>query len=145
MIWEANGAGPDRNYGETAIFEFGRKAKNGPKIRFLLSQPPKICFKTDIYLGKGYFFLLTTLPGRGRNMVRVKKCYFFFGLKIRISAQKSVFDMGPRFLSMRRLCASALAPFRHLRIYCATFRFRVTPVFVWGPVRRAKKSNPTPL
>ena len=78
MIWEANGAGPDRNYGETAVFALGRKAKNGPKIHFLLSQPPKICLKTDIYLGKGYFFLLTTLPGRGRNMVRVKKCYFFF-------------------------------------------------------------------
>jgi hypothetical protein len=36
MIWGANGAGPDRNYGETAVFAFGRKAKNGPKIRFSL-------------------------------------------------------------------------------------------------------------
>ena len=29
-------------------------------------------------MGKGYFFLLTTLHGVGRNMVRVQKCMFFF-------------------------------------------------------------------
>ena len=32
----AKGAGPDRNHGETAVFAFGQKVKNGPKIRFLL-------------------------------------------------------------------------------------------------------------
>ena len=47
-----------------------------PKISFLgqkifQKKTPKICLKTDIYLGKGYFFLCTTLPGRGKNMVRV--------------------------------------------------------------------------
>ena len=46
------------------------------KISFLgqkifQKKTPKICLKTDIYLGKGYFFLCTTLPGRGKNMVRV--------------------------------------------------------------------------
>ena len=33
------------------------------------------------YLAKGYFFLWTTLSGRGRNMVRGNKCMFFFGSK----------------------------------------------------------------
>ena len=28
------GDGPGRNYGETAVFTFCRKAENGPKIRF---------------------------------------------------------------------------------------------------------------
>ena len=32
-------------------------------------------------MGKGYFFLLTTLPGRGWNMVGTKKWGFFFGPK----------------------------------------------------------------
>ena len=49
------------------------------------------------------------------------------------------------FLAQGRAYPSAWGPLWHLRIYCATFRFRVTPVFVRGPVRRAKKSSPTPL
>merc|ERR1712121_580224 len=35
--------------------------------------------------------LWTTLPGRGRNMVRVKKWGFFWGQNFRIFAPKSVF------------------------------------------------------
>ena len=62
---------------------FCRKADFGPKIRF-----PKT--KTDIYLGEEYFFLCTSLPGRGENMVSMKKCSFL-GPKIRISALNSVF------------------------------------------------------
>merc|ERR1711894_846686 len=57
MTHNDNGAGPGQIYGETAVFTFCRKAENGPKIRFFPKKIPK--------LGKGYFFLLTTLPGRG--------------------------------------------------------------------------------
>jgi len=40
----------------------GKRAKNP----FFFSKiTPKIGQKTDIYLEKGYFFLFTTLPGRG--------------------------------------------------------------------------------
>ena len=35
-------------------------------------------FRTDILLEKGYFFLLTTLPRHGRNIVRLKKWMFFW-------------------------------------------------------------------
>ena len=51
----------------------------------------------------------------------------------------------PFFWHMGRSFPSAWGPFWHLRIYCATFCFRVKPVFARGPVRRAKKSSPTPL
>ena len=40
---------------------------------------------------KRYFFLWTTLPGRGRNMVRIKKWDIFFWQNFRIFARKSVF------------------------------------------------------
>merc|ERR1712020_381746 len=68
-------------------------------------QPPQIPYKTDIYLGKGYFFLLTTPPGRGRNMVRIQKCSFFLGPKIP--------DFGPeiRFLIWAPDFFSELRPF----------------------------------
>ena len=44
----------------------------------------------DNYLGKGNFFLWTTFSGRGRNMVSIKKC-FFWGPKSRFLVQKSNF------------------------------------------------------
>ena len=37
-------------------------------------------FRTDILLEKGYFFLLTTLPRHGRNIVRLRK-WMSFGPK----------------------------------------------------------------
>ena len=87
-----NDNGPSRNYGETADIMFGRKAFFGQKIVFFFFQKtPKFCEKTDIYLGKGYFFICTTLPGRSKNIVIVKKWMLFLGPKTRISAQKSVF------------------------------------------------------
>ena len=57
MIWGANGAGPDRNYGETAVFAFGRKAKNGPKSVFCYSNHPKLA-KRLIYV---YLFILRSV------------------------------------------------------------------------------------
>ena len=41
----------------------------------------EISLETDIYFGKGYFFLSTTVFGPGQNMVRVKKCMFFWGAR----------------------------------------------------------------
>ena len=84
-----NRLGPSRKYGETATFTFGGKVFLWPKIHvFPKKQTPKLCLKTDIYFGKGYFFVCTTFPCRGQNLVRVKKCSFFgpeilfFGPKI---------------------------------------------------------------
>ena len=57
---------------------------------FAIKTPPKRLFPVN-YLGKRYFFLWTTLPGRGRNMVRRKKCMFFLGQNFRIFARNSVF------------------------------------------------------
>ena len=37
------GDGPGRNYGETAVFTFCRKAENGPKIRFFPKKTSEIC------------------------------------------------------------------------------------------------------
>ena len=56
---------------------------------FAILTPPKRLFPVN-YLVKRYFFLWTTLPGRGRNMVRVKK-WVFLGQNFRILARKSVF------------------------------------------------------
>ena len=50
-----------------------------------------ICKKTDIYLGKKYFFVCTILPSLGQNMVIVMKWMFFLGPKTRFSDQKFVF------------------------------------------------------
>ena len=65
-------------------------------------------------MGKGYFFLLTTLPGRGWNMVGTKKCPFFLASKIRIWARKSVFSYGTPFFGKVALVTlgvgSVLAP-----------------------------------
>ena len=54
------------NYRETTVFLFCRNLKIGRKS----------VFHYVVYLGKGYFFLWTTLPSRGRNMVRRKKRNF---------------------------------------------------------------------
>ena len=79
MTHNDNGPGPGRNYGETAIFTFGRKVFFfGKKSVFFQKKKPKLCLKTDIYFGKGYFFVCTTFPGRGQILVRVKKCSFFW-------------------------------------------------------------------
>ena len=65
-------------------------------------------------MGKGYFFLLTTLSGRGWNMAAIKKWAFFLAPKIRISARKSVFSYGTAFFGKVALVTlgvgSVLAP-----------------------------------
>ena len=60
---EPNNAMPDlrRNGRFYVLPKSGKRAENP----FFSKITPKIGQKTDIYLGKGYFFLCTTLPGRG--------------------------------------------------------------------------------
>ena len=97
-------------------------------------------------MGKGYFFLLTTLPGRGWNMAAIKKCTFFLGPKNP--------DFGPkiRFFVWDRVFwqSGARNPRRWFRFgtFGSIVRFFVSELrpFSWGePGRRAKKSYPTPL
>ena len=57
---------------------------------FAIKTPPKRLFPVD-YLVKRYFFLWTTLSGRGRNMVSRNKWVFFFAQNFRIFVRKSVF------------------------------------------------------
>merc|ERR1712218_389083 len=79
-----NGPGPGQNYGEMAVNgRFYALPKSGKRAEnpFFSKITPEIGQKTDTYLGKGYFFLCTTLPGRGLNIVRIKKWVFFFGPK----------------------------------------------------------------
>merc|ERR1712212_1116306 len=73
---------------------------------------PQIPYKTDIYLGKGYFFLLTTPPGRGRNMVRTEKCIFFGGPKISDFGPKIRFLIWDPDFCQRGVCS----PRRWLRL-----------------------------
>ena len=47
------------------LLRFAEKQNTGQKAIFSLQKTPEIGKKTDIHLGKGYFFLRTTLPGRG--------------------------------------------------------------------------------
>ena len=55
MTYFDYGDGPGRNYGETAVFTFCRKAENGPKIRFFPKKLPKFA-KRLIFIGeKGTF------------------------------------------------------------------------------------------
>ena len=75
MTQNDNGPGLGRNDRETAVVMFSEK------VFFFTPQKNTISKETDTYLGKGHFFLLTTFFGRGQNMVRTKKC-FFFGPKI---------------------------------------------------------------
>ena len=100
-----------------------------------------ICKKTDIYLGKKYFFVCTTLPGRGQNMVRVMSWMFFLGPKTQFSDQKSVFYHmtlnyvnGP-FVALREMVH--FAPWD----WFFNFSFLSYGRFRW----RTKKSSPTPL
>ena len=70
IIWPTliNGPGPGQNYGEMAVNgRFYALPKSGKRAEnpFFSKITPKIGQKTDIYLGKGYFFLCTTLPGCG--------------------------------------------------------------------------------
>ena len=56
MTQNENRPSPGRNYGETAVFTFGLSvflAKNA----FYTKKTPKVSQETDIYLGKGTFFL----------------------------------------------------------------------------------------
>ena len=83
------------------FLRFAEKRKNGQKSVFCHINK---WFVPVNYLGKRNFFLLTTFPGRGRNMVRLKKWTLFFLPKIfGFWPENPFFDMGPRFSSMDRL------------------------------------------
>ena len=91
------GDGPGRNYGETAVFTFCRKAENGPKIRFFPKKLPKFA-KRLIFIGeKGTFSFPQLLPVVARTWLGSKSGCFFLAQKIRISARKSVFSYGTPF------------------------------------------------
>ena len=79
-----------------------------PKMRFIPKKYPKLLQRLIFILEKGTFFL-TTFSGRGQNMIRVKKCFFFLGSKSRFLAQKNDFchttpilDNGP-FVALREM------------------------------------------
>ena len=75
------GDGPGRNYGETAVFTFCRKAENGPKIRFFPKKLPKFA-KRLIFIGeKGTFSFPQLLPVVARTWLGLKSVCFFFGPK----------------------------------------------------------------
>ena len=70
---------------------------------------------SDNHLGKGYFFLSTSFPGRGRTWLGLfKEVNVFLAPKIRISARKSVFSYGTPFFGKVALVTlgigSVLAP-----------------------------------
>ena len=56
MTQNDNRPGPGRNYGETAVFTFSRKVFFWLKMH-VNPKKNKISEETDIYLGKGNFFL----------------------------------------------------------------------------------------
>ena len=56
MTWYGNEAIPGPNYGETAVCSFGRKVKNGPKLRFLLYKHAQNGYSLLIIWEKGTFF-----------------------------------------------------------------------------------------
>ena len=109
------------------------------KIRFFFFQKaPKICWTTDIYFVKGYFFVCITLPGRGQNIVWGKKWILFLGPKIRILAQKSVFCYWtPDYVNVLFVALGKTFD-------CATVKFRETAVFVKKKLADATKSLPPP-
>ena len=70
-----NGPGPGRNYRETAIFTFGRKAVSGQNCRFFLENTRNLL--------KGYFFVSTTYflgPKIRFLLYNTKFCQLFLAL-----------------------------------------------------------------
>ena len=89
---------------------------------------------------KGYFFLLTTPPGHGRNMVRTEKCIFFGGPKIPDFGPKIRFLIWDPDFCQRGVCS----PRRWLRlgvgpVQIARFVAELRP-FSSGSARFAPKS-----
>ena len=93
-----------------------RLAKNA----FYPKKHPKFVKRLISILDKGYFFLLTTFSGRGRNMIRGKKCVFFFGPKSRFWPKNPIFAMRPQFWSTVRL---ALGETVHFPPWAQFFNF----------------------
>ena len=123
------------------FLRFAEKRKTGRKSFFFQNNFQNL-LKDWYSLGKRVFFLLTTLPGRGQNMVAIKK-WFFFG------PQKSGFRPENPFFSV--FCQRGVRNPWHwfcfetfgsiVRLFVSEFR-----PFSWGePGRRAEKSSPTPL
>ena len=64
-------------YREKTVFTFSLKVFFWPKMHFN-PKTPKIFWETDIYSGKGNFYLWTTFSSLSQNMVRIKKWPFFW-------------------------------------------------------------------
>ena len=93
-------------------------------------------------MGKGYFFLLTTLPGRGWNMVGTKKWLFFFGPKNPDFGPKSIFFVWDAVFFQR----GARNPRRWFRFgtFGSIVRLFVSELrpFLWGDPPDTPKSPP---
>ena len=62
-------------------------------------------------MGKGYFFLLTTLSGRGWNMAAIKKCTFFWGPK-----KRALFNRNHVPATTGQSCQKKKVPFSQMNI-----------------------------
>ena len=89
-----NRGSPKRNYGETALFAFCRKSKNGPKIRFLLNNHPKTAKRLTFIWEKGTFLFSQLCPVVAGTWLGVESECLFSAPKIWILARKSVFCNG---------------------------------------------------
>ena len=89
---------------EKGPFYIQRKSVFLPNNAFYPKKHPKF-LKTDIYFGKGYFFLCTTFSGCGQNMVRTEKWVFVFFPEISVFGPKIQFlPYDPNF-SQRPVCS----------------------------------------
>ena len=125
------------------FLRFAEKRKNGQQSFFRYINTPKWLVPVN-YLGKGNFFLLTTFPGRGRNMVRIKKWVFFFGPKFSVFGPKIRFLIWDRDFCQWTVC-SPRRPGR-FGAFGSIFRLFVTELwpFLWGDPSDAAKSLTPP-
>ena len=112
---------------------------------FFPKKTPKICYKTDIYFGKGCFFVSTTFPGHGQNIVSSQKSMFFWARNPGFLPENPFFAIRPKILSTACLEPSERRFFSHLGINFSIFRFWIMAVFIKNIGWRVEKSFPYPL
>ena len=79
-------------------FYVGPKSGFSANTTFLFpKKTPEICKRTNIYLGKRYFFICTTLPGRRQNMVSKEVNAFFWAKKLGFRPKIRFFPYDPNF------------------------------------------------
>ena len=87
------------------------------------------------------FFISTVNPSRERGGLEINSVWGVWSLFWSSDSDTRVryYYVPLRLFVKGVFVAHALAPFWHPRIYSTTFRFRVTPVFVRGPVYRVRR------